>query len=453
MELPLRDKKPGQQLVFLPEADPDALAEAMVALANASGGLIVLGLDDEGSPTDEIWEEEAESAVRAAAGRTQPPVIAEWHPVTTRLGVLMGIQVNRSSDLHSLEDGRVLVRSGAENRALAGPEIQQLATSISAGDFETTTVAGATVDDFDRDIVDEYLAKREARGAPRLGSLSDLLFEIGATTRSGDPTVSGILLFGKNPQAFLPQSGIVFVKFASTEPRAEDGSAGYGRRDELTGPLARMVERAWNIVWEEMRVGARVDSLEREELSDYPRFPVREALINAVAHRDYRIRGRRNEIRMYTDRMEVISPGGLPGYITLDNLVEEHFSRNPRIVNGLYQWGYIEELGLGIDRMIEEMVQAGHPMPTFRALPHSFTVTLYKERERAPTPDWARNMNERQARALTYVREQGSITNREYQRLCPDVSSETLRLDLVDLVEKNLLLKIGSKKGTHYILK
>lgn len=453
MELPLREKKPGQQLVFLPEADADALAEAMVALANASGGLIVLGLNEEGSPTDDIWEEEAEGALRAAAVRTQPPVIAEWNPVTTRQGVLMGIRVNRSSDLHSLEDGRVLVRSGAENRALAGPEIQQLATSISAGDFESSTVAGATTDDFDREILDEYLAKREARGAPRLGSLTDLLFEIGATTRSGEPTVSGILLFCRNPQAFLPQSGTVFVKFASTEPRGEDGGAGYGRRDELTGPLARMVERAWNIVWEEMRVGARVDSLEREELSDYPRFPVREALINAVAHRDYRIRGRRTEIRMYTDRMEVISPGGLPGYITLDNLVEEHFSRNPRIVNGLYQWGYIEELGLGIDRMIEEMVQAGHPVPTFRALPHSFTVTLHKQKERAPTPEWARNMNERQARALSYVREQGSITNREYQRLCPDVSSETLRLDLVDLVEKNLLLKIGSKKGTHYILK
>jgi ATP-dependent DNA helicase RecG len=347
------------------------------------------------------------------------------------------------------------VRSGRENRPLAGQEIQQLATSKSTGDFETTTVPGATPDDFDRNVVDEYLAKREARGAPRLGALSDLLFEIGATTRSGEPTVSGILLFGRNPQAFLPQSGIVFVRFASTEPRSEDGGAGYGRRDELSGPLARMVERAWNIVWEEMRAGARVDSLEREELTEYPRFPVREALINAVAHRDYRIQGRRIEIRMYADRMEVISPGGLPGYITLDNLVEEHYSRNPRIVNGLFQWGYIEELGLGIDRMIEEMAQAGHPLPTFRAMPHSFTVTLHKSDEprRASAPDWTRNMNERQARALTYVQQQGSITNREYQRLCPDVSSETLRLDLVDLVEKNLLLKIGSKKGTYYILK
>ena len=453
MQLPLQGKKPGQRLVFLPNAEPEALAASMVALANANGGLIVLGLGPNGRPTETIWEEEAEAALREAAAMCRPPVPAEWQTIEAAGDAFVGVEVPRSPDLHSLEDGRVLIRSGDENRAIAGEEIRRLATSKSAGDFEAATVPGATVDDFDQEIIDEYLAKREARGAPRLGPLSQLLFEIGATTRSGEPTVAGILLFSESPQVFLQQSGIVFVRFPGTEPRGEDGNAGYGRRDELQGPLARMVERAWNIVWDEMRVGAKVDSLEREELTEYPRFAVREALINAVAHRDYRIRGRRIEIRMYSDRMEVISPGGLPGYITVDNLVDEHFSRNPRIVNGLFQWGYIEELGLGIDRMIEEMVQAGHPPPKFRATPHSFTVILYRERQKPAAPRWTRNMNERQTRALAYVREHGSITNREYRRLCPNVTSETLRLDLVDLVEKDLLLKIGSKKGTHYILK
>jgi ATP-dependent DNA helicase RecG len=157
---------------------------------------------------------------------------------------------------------------------------------------------------------------------------------------------------------------------------------------------------------------------------------------------------------MFDDRLEVISPGGLPGYITINNIVDEHFSRNPRLVGGLFQWGYIEELGLGIDRMIEDMVQAGHPPPEFAATPYSFTVTLRNVRERRTAPAaWERSMNERQLKALNYVREQGSITNREYQALCPHVSSETLRLDLKDLVERSILLRIGAKKGTYYILK
>ncbi|HEX6384867.1 MAG TPA: ATP-binding protein [Anaerolineae bacterium] len=445
--------KPGQRMAFLPDADIEPLAECLVAFANGDGGLIVLGLDEQGRLTEPIWEEEAEAALLEAAAMCRPPVPSEWRPVETRQGVLVGINVPRSTELHTLEDGRVLVRSGDQNRPLTGDEVRNLAANKSTANFETEVVPGAHFSDLDPDVIRDYLEQREARGAARVTSTANLLFEIGATDREGNPTTTGILLFGKNPQMFFPQSGIVFVKFPGTEPRGEDGGIGYGRRDELSGPLARIVERAWNIIFEEMRIGATVERLERKEITEYPRFAVREALVNAVAHRDYRIRGRRIEIRMYADRLEVISPGGLPGYMTLDNLVEEHFSRNPRLVNGLFQWGYIEELGLGIDQMIEEMVQAGHTPPTFKATPHLFTVILSNRRERAPVPKWTRSMNERQTRALTYIREQGSITNREYQKLCPDVSAETLRLDLVDLVERGLLLKIGSKKGTYYILK
>lgn len=447
------DGNPGQRLAFLPDAAAERLAECLVAFANGDGGLIVLGVDHEGQLTEAIWEEEAEAALYQAATLCRPPVPSEWQSVETEQGTLIGIQVARSPDLHTIADGRVLVRSGAYNRPLSGHEVRKLAASKNSAEFETDRVPGARPSDLDQAIIQEYLEKREARGAARVTSTDELLTEIGALDREGSPTTTGILLFGKNPQMFFPQSGVVFVKFAGAQPRGEDGGVGYGRRDEITGPLARIIERAWNIVYEEMRVGAAINGLEREELTEYPRFAVREALVNAVAHRDYRITGRRIEIRMYADRMEVISPGSLPGYMTLDNLVEEHFSRNPRLVNGLYQWGYIEELGLGIDQMIEEMVHAGHSPPTFRATDHSFTVTLSNRRERAAVPRWTRSMNERQARALAFVRENGSITNRSYRKLCPDVSAETLRLDLVDLVERGLLLKIGSKKGTYYILK
>ncbi|MFN2134802.1 MAG: ATP-binding protein [Candidatus Promineifilaceae bacterium] len=447
------NRLPGPRLAFLPEADPGALAECMVAMANSDGGLIILGVDSDGRPAGEVWEEEAEGALQEAAALCSPPVPSGWQMVETKAGTLVGIQVDRSLDLHAMADGRVLVRSGTHNRALTGDEINDLAASRHTATFETELVPGARQDDFDPEIIGEFLEQREVRSGGRVGTTAELLFEMGATDREGNPTVTGILLFGKNPQAFFPQSGIVFVRFPGEEARGEDGGIGYGRRDELAGPLARLVARAWNVVFEEMRVGATVNGLEREELTEYPRFAVREALVNAVAHRDYRIKGRRIEIRMYSDRLEILSPGSLPGYMTLDNLVDEHFSRNPRLVSGLYQWGYIEELGLGIDRMIEEMVDSGHAPPQFSATPHSFKVVLSNKRERPAAPKWSRNMNERQMQAIAYVREYGSITNSDYRTLCPQVSTETLRLDLVDLVEKGLLLKIGSKKGTHYILK
>ncbi len=445
--------KLGPRTIYLPNTGVLPLAESLVALANSDGGLIVLGIDRDGRPTGEVWEDEAELALREAASLCRPPVPTQFQAVELPAGRFIGIQVARSLELHSLNDGRVLVRRRDENRALTGDEIRALAAARPSVDFEIEPVPGARPDDLDTETLREYLEKREARSGGRAASVTQLMHEIGATDREGTPTLIGLLLFGRNPQAYLPQSAVTFVRFQGTEPRGEDGGVGYGRRVDLGGPLAAIIERAWGLVFDEMRVGATVDDLERKEVLEYPRRAVREALINAVAHRDYRVSGRRIEIRMFADRLEITSPGGLPGYMTLDNLVDEHFSRNPRLVNGLFQWGFIEELGLGIDQMIEEMLQAGHPPPEFRATPHSFTVVLANKRERPPAPKWTRSMNERQTQAINFVRESGSITNREYRQLCPDVSPETLRLDLADLVDRGVLLKIGSKKGTYYILK
>ena len=451
----LLKRGPGQTVAFIARPEANLLAETMIAFANADGGTIFLGVDEQGRVVDYLTGEDVEGQLVKAMVMCRPPVVTEWEQTEVPEGVVVALKIARSPELHALADGRVLIRAGAENKPPSGEVIRHLAATKSSGDFESEPVPGATLVELDKNILDEYLRLRQERGGrPLRGNIQEHLVEIGAMLEDGTPTVAGMLLFGKHPQAFLPQSGIIFVKFLGSDARGRDGLAGYGRRVEMDGPLAHMVERAWNIVMEETQVEAVVTGLRRKEMPEYPRFAVREALVNAVCHRDYRLSGRRVEVRLYSDRLEVISPGGLPGYITLDNIVEEHFSRNPRIVSGLFQWGYIEELGLGIDRMIEEMLEHGHAAPVFEAKPYAFTVRLHNTRERPPAAQrWPTNMNERQIKAMTYIEESGRITNREYHQLCPDVNPETLRLDLVDLVDKGLLLKIGDKRGTYYILK
>ena len=450
----LLKRGPGQTVAFVPQPDATLLAETMVAFANADGGTIFIGLNGQGQVVDYMMDEAVQGHLVRALVMCRPPVVTDWEQHELPGGVVVALKIARSPELHALADGRVLIRAGAENRPMGGEAIRHLAATKSSGDFESEPVEGATLVDLDKAVLDEYMRLRAERGhRPVTETLQDHLVDIGAMTEDGTPTVAGMLLFGKHPQTFLQQSGLIFVKFLGKEARGRDGLAGYGRRVEIEGPAARIIERAWNVTMEEMQVEAVVNDLRREEVTEYPRFAVREALVNAVCHRDYRLSGRRVEIRMYEDRLEVISPGGLPGYITLDNIVEEHFSRNPRLVAGLFQWGYIEELGLGIDRMIEEMLQHGHSAPNFDAKPYSFTVRLHNTLERTPVRSWPSNMNERQLRAMNFIEQQGRITNRDYRQLCPEVNPETLRLDLVDLVDKGLLLKIGDKKGTYYILK
>jgi ATP-dependent DNA helicase RecG len=447
----------GPRVAFIEKPDPKTLAETMVAFANTEGGTIVIGLKETGEPgRTKTDSDRLERALKEADDHCNPTVVVgNWEEQDTDEGAkIFTIRVPRSIELHALTDGRVLIRSGVKNRPLGGQEILRLASAKATGDFESEVMPGVTKDDFSRKMIEEYLEKRAERTKrPYNGKLDDLLKEIGATDADGRPTMTGVLLFCDYPQQWLPQSSLVFAKFVGKMPRGENGLAGYTRREELTGPLPRLIEMAWNLVWSEMAISAVVKGLEREETLEYPAFAVREAIVNAVCHRDYRLKGRRIEIRMFSDRLEVISPGGLPGFITVENIKDEHFSRNPRIVSGLFQWGYIEELGLGIDRMIEVMNQAGHKPPTFDARPYSFAVTLFNAREKQSPPEWTRNTNHRQARALQYIREKGSITNREYRMLCEGVSAETLRLDLADMVEKGILLKVGSKKGTYYILK
>ncbi len=451
---------PGPRTAFLEDADPKLMAETMISFANTEGGTLIVGLDEDGVPSRAaITMETLERALREADDHCNPTVVVgSWEEIALEddgdAHKVYSLRVPRSIELHALSDGRVLIRSGTRNRPLGGQEILRLASAKNTGDFETETLVGATKDDFSRKMLDEYLEKRAERTKrPYNGKLDDLLREIGAVEVDGSPTVVGVLLFTEYPQQWLPQSSVVFAKFVGKTPRGESGLAGYTRREEITGPLPRLIEATWNLIWSEMAVSAVVKGLEREETYEYPQFAVREAIVNAVCHRDYRLKGRRIEVRMYADRLEVISPGGLPGFITVENIKDEHFSRNPRIVNGLFQWGYIEELGLGIDRMMEVMQQAGHKPPYFDARPYSFAVTLNNEREKQQPPEWTRNTNYRQARALQYIRDSGSITNREYRNLCAGVSAETLRLDLADMVEKGILVKLGSKKGTYYILK
>ena len=162
---------------------------------------------------------------------------------------------------------------------------------------------------------------------------------------------------------------------------------------------------------------------------------------------------------MFSDRLEVYSPGRLPGHVTLENIVDERYSRNEAIVAVLTDLGYIERLGYGHRPHDCHHARRRSARPHLRGDNRGFQghppvrQRQSSQRRAAETAVGAYYLNERQEQALAYIGEHGRITNSEYQALSPDVSAETLRRDLVDLVEKNLLLRIGEKRATYYILK
>ncbi|MCC6800802.1 MAG: hypothetical protein IT325_11830, partial [Anaerolineae bacterium] len=213
--------------------------------------------------------------------------------------------------------------------------------------------------------------------------------------------------------------------------------------ERISGPLVRVIERLAGTVREQLGAGA----------SAYPARAVREALINALIHRDYRLRGTEVEVRLYADRLEVHSPSGLPGFLAVEDLLSARYSRNPRLAWALHQWGYVPEPGRGIRRMCEEMAGQGRRPPEFEAAPYRLTVRLYRSPvEAAAAGPNGSVLSQRQRAALSYVHVQGSITFREFRTLAPGVRPELLQNDLDALVSAGLLRRVGQRAGAYYIL-
>lgn len=447
---------PSDHLAFLAAGvNQRTIAETLAAMANANGGLVLLGVTAKGAPQKNGDLVSLREAAIEATLLTDPPLILPTPQVaTSNKGSLVMVQVPPGlPHIYSLQ-GVYLTRTAAQNRPLTTPELRQLLLARGDAGYESTIVAGATLADFDPQQIERYLQR--IASAPDEEPAETLLARgCVAYTDEGQmtPTVAGVLLFGRQPQRFLRNAEIICVRYVGSNMSDE-----FVRQD-LGGVLAEQIRQAEAFVSANMRRGMKITGITREETSEYPLPVVREAIVNAVAHRDYSVRGEGVRLVMYNDRMEIYSPGRLPGHVTLENLKDERFSRNEAIVAVLSDLGYIERLGYGIDRMIAAMQEAGLPVPVFEETVAGFKVTLFSVGEdlvsvQPEQERWRHDfLSDRQERALAFVRTHGRITNSDLQTLAPDVSPETVRRDLADLVEKNILIRIGSKKATYYILK
>jgi ATP-dependent DNA helicase RecG len=423
------------------------LAEVLCGLANASGGILVLGVPD-GLPD----LPRARERLSSAAAQVDPPLTLgePEHAESGGRAFLLQRVAPSLSRVHSA-GGRFFGRSRTGQRVLRPPQVRQLMAERGETAFEMQVPPGAGMDDLDLDRAAVFLqtlvpGEPVEDGLRRRGCIVD---HDGALR----PTFAGVLMFGRDPARFCPGCEIVAVRYAGATMSDEF------LRDEIRGALPDQIRRAEAFLTSNIRRGVRIHSLVRSEAPEYPLEAVREAVVNAVAHRDYGIQADSIRIIMFSDRIEFYSPGRLPGHMTVQNILEERYSRNPHLVQMLSDMGFIERLGYGIDRMLKRMAESGLPRPVFQETVAGFRVTLHGHGDRFVATSgeahrWAiLNLNERQSMAMAHLSQAGRITNRDFQDLCPDVSAETIRRDLADLVSRGLLLRIGDKRATYYILK
>ena len=448
----LLEQGSGSDIAFVPERSARmAVAETLGALANGHGGTLLLGVTQAGAIRGvRNARAQADKALMAALLTDPPLVLPLPEPVEMNGRTIVVVQVpNGLPHVYQL-GGRYLVREDGHNRPLTAAQVHQLMARRGVTHFETQAPPVATLGDLDWDRVRQYANRMQPfqdldaqQVLQRRGCLSE-------SAGARQPTHAGLLLFGRETSPWRANAEITAVRYA--QPQMTDEFI----REDITGPLSDQIRKAEAFLQANTTESVVLEGLTREAQPTYPVDVLREVIVNAVAHRDYAIQGESIRLLVFSDRVQVYSPGRLPGHVTVENIVEERFSRNPVIVQILSDLGFIERLGYGIDRMLRLLEQAGHPPPAFEETAAGFQVTLYA-RTAAPeiqTTRWAGlELNPRQEQALHYLVEQGRITNREYQTLCPSVSAETIRRDLGDLVHKDILLRIGRKRATYYILK
>jgi ATP-dependent DNA helicase RecG len=318
----------------------------------------------------------------------------------------------------------------------------------------------AVLDDLDPAQIKAYREElgRRHPGSPLVRqSVEDLLLQVGAAVEGKGqtrPTLTGILLFGREPQRFYPSFTITFLHFPGTSTAQPQPDAPlYLDNREFGGTLPAMIDAARATIFEKLGKGAVLEGFVRRDMPEYPEFAYREAIVNAVSHRDYSLDGSFVQVRLFANRLEVQSPGGLGGHLTIDNIAYEQYTRNPHIVRLLEDFGYVERRGLGVDQMIQTMKSAGLEPPTFEDRGSSFWVTLKRRPPGQPFLDLlGLGLNERQVRAVEYLRAHGRLTNRDYQQEFA-VSERTALYDLQGLVEAGIALPVSSGRGRHYILR
>ncbi|HXH13699.1 MAG TPA: ATP-binding protein [Alphaproteobacteria bacterium] len=457
---------------------PRRLYESLSAFANRTGGGVLLFGLDESSDFSIVGVGDAqrlqEDITHLASSEMEPALrpsflvdeLDDETVVAVEIDEIPATQKPCFYKPAGLPKGAYL-RVGNTNRQMTEYEVFGYLSSRGQPTYDEEVIANATVDDLDNRLLDEYLARlRQTRpGAGFLdGERDEALARLHVVARDGEivrPTLAGLLMFGKYPQEFLPQLMVTFVQyFGTTEEERTPQGARFVDSRRFEGPIPEMVKQAETYVLGAMRKAVLIDGMFRREIPEYPREALREALANAVAHRDYSpyVRGSYIQIRMFADRLEIQSPGGLFGNVTVENLEEEHSTRNARLMRMMEDMHVVENRGSGIRAMLQAMREANLEPPRFDDRRASFLVTFRNHTLMNPEAiAWLNQLahvplNDRQRLTLVYLRQHEFITNADYRRL-NRVDAMVAGQELRGLVEAGLVEPHGASRWTSYTLK
>jgi len=356
-------------------------AGEMIAFANTHGGWMLMGITDDGqvvgvSQPDDI----ATQITNIARHNCRPPLnpLLDYVDVDGKTVVVVEIP-RRLGPPHENNSGQCYVRVDSTKQLATTQERARLLQQAGLFAFDETPVPGTGLDDLD---LATFRAYYESFAGESLDEISVPLPRFLTSSRLVRPvngqlalTVAGLLVFGKRPQQVMRHSRISAVRFIGPDAGEEIAD-----RQEIEGRLPQLIDAAEAFLARNTSLSGSIKGFQRTDRSQYPREALREAVVNAVAHRDYSIAGAQIRLLVFDESLEVRSPGTLPNTMTLETIrFYNHASRNDLVTQFLSRMGYMKDFGTGIPRMIRLMKQHNDTEPEFELQGHEFVVRLRGE--------------------------------------------------------------------------
>jgi len=416
--------------------------KTIVSFANTEGGVMYIGIDDDGrtvtlSNVKKLLED-IPNTIRNKLQITPSVKIEEKDGRE-----VVKITVN-SSDFPVFLDGKIYIRSGSTTQELKGSELTNFLLEKTGKTWDSLIV-DAVFDDLDLETF-KYFKGLAIDRLPEIkkASYKTIFKNLELITNDEKLTRALILLFGKKPQTF----------FITAQGRAGRFKTPTEILDTVIadGNLFKQLDTLMNAIKKHLNVRFEIKEIERKDVWDYPLEALREAVINALIHKDY-LSTAEIQIKIYDDRLWIWNPGKLPKQLTIESLKREHssFPKNPLIASVFYYAGFIERWGSGTKRMIDLCKSQGLPEPEFKEEFGGISVYFRKD---IYTEEYLRKigLNKRQIKAVMYVKEKKSINLSSFKTIVSEVSKKTLYRDLQELVNKGILKELGEKKGRKYEL-
>ncbi len=434
--------------------DPSSILRHIIAFANAEGGYLVIGIEDDGLLTgfriDRAYDIEDFEKIAFTELRDTPVVCATMTiDIINSAGEddkVLIIEVPPSYNrIVKAPGGKVFLRVADKTRELNHSQFVQLQYDKGERYFEDEIAADSSLFDVDDSLIDAY---KKLMKTPDISS-KDLLNARGFL-RDGKLTNAGVLLFAENPTKFLPQARLRFVRYEGSHALVGT-SLNIVKERTFDGPIPAIISQATDYLATQFREFQYLDTDGQfKKMPEYPEFAWVEGMVNALTHRDYSIRGEHIKIVMFDDRLEISSPGALPNLVNVENIRYQRFSRNPRIARILSEFGWVKELNEGVKRIYSEMENMFLASPTY-CEPHGSSVLLLLENNilsrsirisdsliRCIGEKLHAKLSKSQLHVLSYISQTGRASVKDVANLLKQ-SMGTARKHLKGLVEMDIL--------------